>query len=259
MQENLCGEITPAKIDDYKIDSTKFIDALLKIIDKKESKEDEQIFALNLIPKIINELAEKNNIAMMKKLKNFIININFSEFTKRNPLHIAAWKGNLRMIKFLLKLRLGVNDIDESKSTPLNFACLYGHREVALILKEKGGILNMTPYICNKLLEYAYSGDLEKLKLFYECGANLNIEDYDKRTVAHIAAAEGHTQIIEFLLENTNVNIMVCDRWGNTPYSEAGNEKIKELIRNKYKNCNKLIFSFCLLEKFKKNIFIYNT
>jgi ankyrin repeat protein len=236
MQENLCGEITPAKFNDNIIDSTKFINALLKISDKKESEEGEQIFALNIIPKIINELTEKNNISIMKKLKNFIININFTEYTKRNPLHIAAWMGNLPMLKFLLKLRLGVNDVDESKSTPLNFACLLGNREVALMLKEKGGILNMTPHICDKLLEYAYKGDLERLDLFYECGANLNIEDFDKRTLGHIAAAEGHIHIIKFLVEKTNFNIMVCDRWGNTPYSDAKDDYIKEIIKKKYKN-----------------------
>lgn len=237
MQENLRGEITPAKVEDYSVGSKKFITALLNIIDKKESKLEEQMFALNLIPKVINELAEKNNIPMMRKLKNYIININFSEYTKRNPLHIAAMKGHLDMVKFLLKLRIGINDLDESKCTPLNHACLSGYNEIATLLKSKGAILNMTKYVCNKLLEYAYKGDLEKLKLFYECGANLNAADYDKRTVAHVAAAEGHFDIIKFLLDETNVNIMVSDRFGNTPYTEAKNKDIKELIKNKYKNC----------------------
>jgi len=258
MQENLRGELTTAKVDDYSIESNKFINALISIIDKKEAKQDEQIFALNLIPKVINELAEKNNITMIKKLKNYIININFSEFNKRNPLHIATIKGNLKLVKFLLKLRIGINDIDESKSTPLNYACLSGYKDIALLLKEKGGILNMTKFISNKILEYGYKGDVEKLRLFYECGANLNIEDYDKRTVAHVAAAEGHTHIIKFLIEETNVNILVSDRWGNTPFSEANNEKIRDLIKNKYKNCKfyLLIKIIIFYKKFLRILYI---
>jgi len=236
MQENLRGEITAPKTDDYSVGSKKFITALLNLIDKKEAKHDEQSFALNLIPKVINELAEKNNIPMMKKLKNYIININFTELNKRNPLHIAAMKGHSDMAKFLLKLRIGINDLDESKSTPLNYACLSNNTEIAHLLKNHGAILNMTRFVCDKLLEYAYKGDLEKLRLFYDCGANLNAEDYDKRTVAHIAAAEGHINIIKFLVEETYVNIIVSDRWGNTPYSEARNREIKQIIRNKYKN-----------------------
>lgn len=249
MQENLRGEITPAKSEDYSVGSNKFITALLNIIDKKEAKQDEQLFAVNLIPKVINELAEKNNIPMMKKLKNYIININFSEYTKRNPLHIAAMKGHLDMTKFLLKLRIGINDVDESKSTPLNYACLSGHSEIAKLLKDQGAILNMTRFVSDKLLEYGFIGDLEKIKLFYDCGANLNVEDYDKRTVAHIAAAEGRVNVIRFLVKETNVNIMVGDRWGNTPYSEAKTDEIRELIRNKYKNCVFCFFIFILFIK----------
>jgi len=60
---------------------------------------------------------------------------------------------------------------------------------------------------------YAYDGDLESIKLFYECGANLIVGDYDKRTLAHIAASNGKTDIISFLINNANLNIMIEDRW----------------------------------------------
>lgn len=45
--------------------------------------------------------------------------------------------------------------------------------------------------------------------------------DYDSRTALHVAAAEGHTEVVRFLLEACKVNPVPKDRWGNTPMDEA--------------------------------------
>lgn len=245
MQENLRGEMTPAKTENVENESTSFINALIKMIDNKEKNvEENQYFALNLIPKVINELIESNNISMLRKLRNYISNINFFDATKKNPLHIAAIKGNIKMIKFLLKLRIGINDMDDKKRTPLNYACLCHHPEAAKLIKEKGGIVNNTEELSSILCDLAVKGDLDSIRIYHESGANLALEDYDKRTLAHIAASEGHVNIIKFLLEEANINLMTSDRWGNTPYSEATSEEIRNLIKKKYRYCNLIIFFF---------------
>jgi ankyrin repeat protein len=256
MQENLRGEMTPPKKEELIIDiknqnlknlnSNKNSNKNIKFnYNKNEQiKKDEQIFALNLIPSIINELVEKNNYKMLKKLKNYIKNINFSDFCTKNPLHISSREGNLNLVKFFVKLRIGINDMDEYKLTPLNYACKYGKKEVAFFLKKKGGILNYTNELSYEFCNYGKIGDLDKLRIYYECGANLNIEDHNKRTISHIAAAEGHIDIIKFLVEETNVNILSNDKWGNTPYSEAKNKEIRDIIKNKYKSCNFFFFFF---------------
>ena len=43
-------------------------------------------------------------------------------------------------------------------------------------------------------------GDVEKIKLLNECESDLEISDYDLRTVAHIAAAEGHFDLLYYLI-----------------------------------------------------------
>ncbi|XP_038550833.1 glutaminase kidney isoform, mitochondrial-like [Micropterus salmoides] len=45
--------------------------------------------------------------------------------------------------------------------------------------------------------------------------------DYDSRTALHVAAAEGHTEVVRFLLEACKVNPVPRDRWGKTPIDEA--------------------------------------
>ena len=44
--------------------------------------------------------------------------------------------------------------------------------------------------------------------------------DYDRRTCVHLAAAEGHEEILSFLLEN-GASTHPKDRWGNTPLHEV--------------------------------------
>jgi len=44
--------------------------------------------------------------------------------------------------------------------------------------------------------------------------------DYDRRTCVHLAAAEGHEEILSFLLEN-GASSHPKDRWGNTPLHEV--------------------------------------
>uniref|UniRef100_A0A8C1Z7F5 glutaminase n=1 Tax=Cyprinus carpio TaxID=7962 RepID=A0A8C1Z7F5_CYPCA len=58
--------------------------------------------------------------------------------------------------------------------------------------------------------------------------------DYDSRTALHIAAAEGHTEVVRFLLEACKVNPGPKDRWGNTPIDEAthfGHHEVLALLQ----------------------------
>ena len=77
---------------------------------------------------------------------------------------------------------------------------------------------------------------------------NLSFKDYDSRTPIHLAAGEGHYDIVKYLMDN-NVEYDVKDRWGSTPLEEAIKgiqgfysqekksmyEKIKCLLENKKK------------------------
>ena len=52
-------------------------------------------------------------------------------------------------------------------------------------------------------------------------GAEMDSADYDGRTALHVAAAEGHFDVVKFLLELGKVNPEPQDRWGFTPHQEA--------------------------------------
>jgi ankyrin repeat protein len=55
----------------------------------------------------------------------------------------------------------------------------------------------------------------------YLQGLNLNISDYDGRTALHLAACEGHTLLLKFLLNVAKVDYHIKDRWGRTALDDA--------------------------------------
>ncbi|XP_048663065.1 glutaminase liver isoform, mitochondrial isoform X3 [Marmota marmota marmota] len=71
------------------------------------------------------------------------------------------------------------------------------------------------------LLFAAYSGDVSALRRFALSAMDMEQKDYDSRTALHVAAAEGHTEVVKFLIEACKVNPFVKDRWGNIPLDDA--------------------------------------
>lgn len=68
----------------------------------------------------------------------------------------------------------------------------------------------------------AAEGKLEDLKQIVEQSRTTSIDesDYDQRTPLHLAASEGHKNVVLWLIEN-GASVSVRDRFGNTPMHDA--------------------------------------
>jgi ankyrin repeat protein len=72
-----------------------------------------------------------------------------------------------------------------------------------------------------RLCRAAARGDLEALrKCIVAEGVRVNACDYDRRSALHLAAAEGHASVAEFLV-GARADVNARDRWGNTPLRDA--------------------------------------
>jgi glutaminase len=63
-------------------------------------------------------------------------------------------------------------------------------------------------------------GDLRTICELHVRGVRLDGSDYDGRTAMHVAAAEGKTKVVKWLLKN-GANPNPKDRWGGTPLNDA--------------------------------------
>ena len=87
--------------------------------------------------------------------------------------------------------------------------------------------------LIQRLINAASQGDLETIKLL-ECQISLDKSDYDGRTALHLSAADGHYNVVEYLVSK-NISLNPKDRWGNTPYHEA-NKIMLDISNNREDN-----------------------
>uniref|UniRef100_A0A914E0Z4 glutaminase n=1 Tax=Acrobeloides nanus TaxID=290746 RepID=A0A914E0Z4_9BILA len=81
------------------------------------------------------------------------------------------------------------------------------------------------------LLFAAESGDMNTIRRIYMKGIDMGLKDYDKRTALHLAACEGHTHVVEFLLHVAKVQPEPRDRWNMTPLDNAKQYNHKDVIQ----------------------------
>ena len=133
------------------------------------------------------------------------------------------------MCEQLIAFKADVNFQDRWGGTALADAMREGHDAVAKVLRESGSELMWDEFKASgELCELAKAGDIERLQLLIECGADSNAADYDGRTCIHLAASSGNLRIVEVLAKG-GANLNVKDRWGGTALADSVREGHREV------------------------------
>jgi ankyrin repeat protein len=163
---------------------------------------------------------EGDKVQLERMLANGV-NVNIADYDKRTALHLASSQGHLQVVEYLLERQADVNCTDRLGFSPLVDALRHDRSEVQKLLRSKGGQLlgmEVSVELCNA----AAVGDVPRMRALIENGANPNAGDYDSRTALHLAASNGETSALDYILrciENINVNPL--DRLGGTPLDDA--------------------------------------
>lgn len=75
----------------------------------------------------------------------------------------------------------------------------------------------------------AARGDGEGVRHLVESGVGVNSSDYDRRTALHIAAAEGHTEVVQLLLD-LKADVDLKDRWEHRAIDEAKTVQVQQIL-----------------------------
>ena len=84
------------------------------------------------------------------------------------------------------------------------------------------------------LITASECGDLKEIKKLVVKGACINQTDYDGRSSTHLASANGHIEVVQYLIQNKAL-LDVFDRFGRTPLQDAldmGHTQIARILRN---------------------------
>ena len=127
----------------------------------------------------------------------------------QTPFHIASKYGNLPMIETLLKRDhrteevFLLNSVDIDSNTPLHLATLHKQAAIVkLLLIEGSDPKALNSFGWTSVSCAAKSGDLECLYAILDSSSRVDIDvtDNNNTTPLHLAAREGHSEVIDFLL-----------------------------------------------------------
>lgn len=147
---------------------------------------------------------------------------------------------------------------DMHGSTALLEAVKNGHEDTMNLLFENGARLCMPESLAASVLcQAVFDGDILLLKRLIRAGIQVDAADYDKRTAAHIAAAEGEEELIQIgslsnfleishprfsllgfvgnvaairVLAENGADLTLEDRWRNTVMDEAKRSNARQLL-----------------------------
>jgi len=172
------------------------------------------------------QAAARGDLVEMKNLLTSRTHINFRDYDRRTALHVAASEGHLNVVEFLVEHGAKLHRSDRWGGSPLDDAHRHQQTEVAQYLRAHKATTGSLNKVTN-LITAAATGDLEEVQSLAETltsPAKLNAGDYDKRTALHLAAGEGHVNIVEFLCKS-GADANAEDRWGGRPLDDALNSK----------------------------------
>ncbi len=149
------------------------------------------------------------------------INLNLENF--HTPLHGVAYSGHKEVVMLLLQKGADINAKNPHGDTPLHHAVSEGHKEVVKLLLQKGA--DVTAKNCNgytPLHFAAHSGYTDIVEMFIEQGADITVKNdiHFNNTALHYAARDGHKKTVELLLAK-GADVNALNEYGSNPLRGA--------------------------------------
>ncbi|KAK7074366.1 hypothetical protein SK128_009451 [Halocaridina rubra] len=280
--ENGCTPLHVAVADGKK----RFVQELLQQVKRETSIQANLLNASNYNDgTLLHTAARTGHSGIMKLLVDAGADINAKNQDGNTPLHLSAWYGNshLNVIKLLLTAGASMEVTNLNGLTSPHIAAENSHSMTVKVFVEAGfnvnckdafdrtifhyaagngqlsvikdafdnvknsafsGVFNTNEHLLakdksgNTLLHLAaFEGHLEIVRYILECNGNLAVVaavNKDTDTPLHLAARSGHGEVVVALLE-ANSNKCAKNKWGYTPLHVAAlygkDSVIQELLR----------------------------
>jgi ankyrin repeat protein len=170
-----------------------------------------------------------NRADIVKRLVELGTDVNHTNGWRQTPLHILE-KDNKEIADILLENGADVNALNGRNETPLHVAVSSGLYNVSKALLEKGADVNVKNMYGETPLHIAVvAGNLPIIKLLVkDYNADVNEKSSKGDSLLHVLITDSKVpdqqklQILEFLLENSPIDINVENLYGDTPLVMVG-------------------------------------
>jgi ankyrin repeat protein len=160
--------------------------------------------------------------------------INRTDAQGRSPLHVAARNGNLKLVRMLIE-HGAAHSSTPGIDTPLGLACEAGHAKIVrALLEARGDQIDLDALIEASWLEEASEAEDSS-------GHGAPAADKVKQTLLHVAARQGHLDVIKVLCdfgaESTLAN-------GATPWKvavDAGQFEAALFLKERFPSTYRLV------------------
>jgi ankyrin repeat protein len=143
------------------------------------------------------------NLDMVRLLVENGASVRVGDNNLRAPIHFANWAGNKEMLDLLLEKGAVVDTRAIGGATPLIHASLNDSFEMSRFLIERGADINVQ---CNSLTTPLYFAVLNDNRNYYEyllrAGAEVDTPDFLDRTPLHVAVRDGNAVMAQSLIQN---------------------------------------------------------
>ncbi|RWS03952.1 serine/threonine-protein phosphatase 6 regulatory ankyrin repeat subunit A-like protein [Dinothrombium tinctorium] len=135
----------------------------------------------------------------MDCLQKIINHDSISQAIFCNAIHLAALKSHIDCLCCIFTHIEEVDIVDEKMRTPLMFAalnCQANYDCIEMLLKKNSNVNAIDKFGRNVLFYACFSGHENSVRAFLARGANLLQRDVNNKTVFHLAAAMGHSDVL---------------------------------------------------------------
>ena len=162
------------------------------------------------------------------------INVNRVDDGGFSALHYACNKGSRDIVKMLLDHDADVTIANNKGATPLHYAVSNGNKDIIKMLLDNGADINATDNKGESVVIYAIkAGKGEAVKYLKDFGADMMLADNDGRNAIDHAGALGLTGLIGDVIDTVEQS---ADSYGNTALHQAcyngHSETVNTLLKN---------------------------
>ncbi len=190
-------------------------------------------------------VASSGDVALLSALLTNGLPAGAADYDARTGLHLCAALGRTQALSLLLDAGADASAVDNFGRTILLEAVRAGHEACVLLLLRHGAQLGLHTGAAasaapgallagGEMCQAAFAGDVDYLRRLLRAGCQPDAKDYDARTAAHLACAEGLFPPA-LALHAAGADFSARDRWGHTPLEEAdaaGHVQMAQVLRS---------------------------